>query len=298
MTIALLARSASADETLTAEALFRAARDAMTREDFATACAKFAESQKLDPAPGTLLNIGECSERLGRKASAWKAYAEAADRLSGDSRRDFAIQKRDELSKGLATLSVAVTGEAADCTLKEDGIPLGRVVWAEPIPVDPGEHAVELACPGKAPAGARLRVTGAGPHSISIAPGAKSKAPEGPKTAEASSAMPIAGWVLSGVGIASIGVGAATGALVLDRKAKVNDLCTHAKTPQCPKAGVDAAHQGKTFSTISTITFVGGIALMGVGVTLVLVGHAKKPAEPHVALDLGIAPSVGVHGAF
>src|SRR5262249_55537702 len=45
-----------------AEALFRQGRQAMEAKDFATACPKFAESQRLDPAVGTLMNWATCEE--------------------------------------------------------------------------------------------------------------------------------------------------------------------------------------------------------------------------------------------
>ncbi|MFO0567610.1 MAG: hypothetical protein U0263_18270 [Polyangiaceae bacterium] len=48
-----------------AEALFNAGRDAVKAGDYPTACAKFRESNRLDPAPGTVLNLADCEEHLG-----------------------------------------------------------------------------------------------------------------------------------------------------------------------------------------------------------------------------------------
>ncbi len=56
---------ADGDPPPPAEALFREGREAMKRGDYAVACPKFEESQKLDPANGTLLNLALCEEALG-----------------------------------------------------------------------------------------------------------------------------------------------------------------------------------------------------------------------------------------
>ncbi|MBL8743281.1 MAG: hypothetical protein JNK04_19355, partial [Myxococcales bacterium] len=61
-----------------AEALFESAKQRMEAGDYAGACAKFDASQSLDPAIGTLLHLGDCYERIGRTASAWAAFLEAA----------------------------------------------------------------------------------------------------------------------------------------------------------------------------------------------------------------------------
>src|SRR5262249_39232692 len=57
--------SSSSDARVAAEGLFDAGRKLMADGRFAEACEKFRKSEELDPAGGTLLNLGGCYERTG-----------------------------------------------------------------------------------------------------------------------------------------------------------------------------------------------------------------------------------------
>ena len=49
-----------------AEALFEDGRRLVAAGSFTEACPKFADSERLDPSPGTLLNLASCYEKLVR----------------------------------------------------------------------------------------------------------------------------------------------------------------------------------------------------------------------------------------
>src|SRR5580704_6931738 len=88
----LVARGALADaiDPAAAEVLFRQAREKIVAGDYGGACPLFKESLRLDPAPGTLLNLAECEERIGRLASAWEHFERLERGLPGTDER-FAI---------------------------------------------------------------------------------------------------------------------------------------------------------------------------------------------------------------
>ena len=65
---------------------------------------KLAESERIDPSNGTLLNLVLCEERLGKVASAWLHTKELLERLpANDARRPIAERRFAALSARLAS---------------------------------------------------------------------------------------------------------------------------------------------------------------------------------------------------
>ena len=68
----------SADQKAAAEALFDKGLAAMKQGEYAQACAFLEQSQSVERGIGTMLYLAECYEKLGRTASAWAMFREAA----------------------------------------------------------------------------------------------------------------------------------------------------------------------------------------------------------------------------
>jgi hypothetical protein len=139
-----------------AEALYRQARDLLAAGNYVMACPKFAESQRLDPATGTLLNLAACHEKQGRLASAWLEYSDAAVAARRDQREDrveYAQGRAASLESKLSrlTLLLAADADQPELSIELDGASVGRAVVGAPTPVDPGSHTVRASAPGKKP---------------------------------------------------------------------------------------------------------------------------------------------------
>src|SRR5512139_3095133 len=75
---AVSAGQPSREDQAAAEALFLQGGKLKAQGKIEEACNKWAASQRLDPAVGTLLFLGDCYEALGRTASAWATFTEAS----------------------------------------------------------------------------------------------------------------------------------------------------------------------------------------------------------------------------
>src|SRR4030095_15910449 len=90
---------ASASDKASAEALFDEALRAMKEGKYAEACPKLENSQRIDPGVGTLLYLGECYEKIGRTASAWATFREAASQAEAGGQTKRAKAARERIAK-------------------------------------------------------------------------------------------------------------------------------------------------------------------------------------------------------
>src|SRR5262245_8861552 len=92
------AEAGSDTDRIAAETLFVEGRKLVEEGSVEAGCAKLAESQTLDPAVGTLVNLADCHERLGRLATAWREFREAAALAArkSDARREELAMSRAE----------------------------------------------------------------------------------------------------------------------------------------------------------------------------------------------------------
>ncbi|HSY22606.1 MAG TPA: hypothetical protein VK841_10855 [Polyangiaceae bacterium] len=148
------AEPATHDEAM-AETLFKDAKRLMAAGDYASACPKLAESQKLDPGGGTLTALALCHEQIGKTATAWAEFIEVRTGAQQSGRADrekYARQHIAALEPNLSRLTILVnpgTAQLPDVTVKRDRVSVGQAAWGVASPVDPGEHVIEASAPGK-----------------------------------------------------------------------------------------------------------------------------------------------------
>jgi hypothetical protein len=289
LAIVLAAGSAAAagGDPAAAEALFRQGREAMQTGDYALACEKFHESNRLDPAAGTVLNIADCEEKLAHLATAWTLFRQVAEQLPGtDERQGIAKSRAAALEPRLPRLSLRLPPDApAGARVLRDGVALGSASLDTLLPVDPGKHVVAVEAPGHARRELSITMAEGEKKRIALEVGPVTEDSSGSggggvSTSSGSGGKKTVGYVLGGLGIAGVGVGAVTGILVLGKKSTVNDNCDAQK--RCNATGADAADSGRTLGTISGVSFIVGSVALATGAYLVLSSNEKK--QPTTAL--------------
>lgn len=153
-----LSAPAAGQNVAAAEALFNQGLADMNAGRYETGCKAIAESQRLDPQPGTLFTLAACEAQRGRVATAvayFNDYLSLYDRMTPaekarqSKRADFAKQERDRLSPRVPKLALSLPPGAPPGTeVKRDGYKLGEASLGIALPVDPGEHVVSVQVPG------------------------------------------------------------------------------------------------------------------------------------------------------
>ncbi|MCU0691400.1 MAG: hypothetical protein MUF54_08360 [Polyangiaceae bacterium] len=305
--VALLAAPAAAQsgDRVAADALFQAARLDFDRGDFASACAKFEESNRLDPAPGTLLNLALCLEKAGLVASAWQRYRQASEVLRDD-RLAFATARAEAVEQRLPRLVVVLRDNVpAEARVFRNRVELKRASLAVPLPVDPGIHVIVVKAPGRRDAQFQVEMKEGQTREVLAAVGPVATPTRSDAAvaaaAQSPSSWPQVGssswlWILGGIGVVGVTTSLVTGGLAMSKLQVVQDHCVDKR---CDQEGLDAASAGSTFATVSTVTGVAGVVALGAGAYLLL-SHDEQGREStvvHAALrpDGGF---VGVSGRF
>ena len=303
------AEPSASDRTL-AETLFREGKKLMEAEDYAAACPKLAESQRLDPGGGTLLNLAVCHEKEGKTATAWAEFREALAQARKDGRDDrvkLAEKRIEAIEPKLPRVTVVVDegSKIEGLTITIDGNAIGAPAWGTAVPVDPGEHVIEAVAPGRKLWSKRIEAVASKTESVNVpvlepgpataptqpaygpsdTPAAPSDAPPG---GEDGSGQRTLGYVVAGVGVVGLGVGTVFGLQAISKRGDSDDECPD---DQCTTRGVELNDEAKSAATLSNVGLGVGLVGLGVGAYLILTagGSSERAARSqrrreHVAL--------------
>jgi hypothetical protein len=261
MSVAHGGKAQTPGESALAQSLFDRARDLMADHRFTEACPMLAESQRLDPGGGTILNLAVCHEGEGKLATAWSDFSIATSFARKDGRRD-----REELSQAhrhalearlsYVVITVPASSVVPGLTVTLDGTEVRSPSWGVPTPVDPGEHRLVA----EAPDGSRWTTTvtmeGDARTLRILVPrlGAATDVPVSERTRRVAR-------ISTGIAaLASLGVSVATGVVALVEHGDAESQCDMGRGYCATQSGVDAQNEARTLAWVSTITLGAAVA--------------------------------------
>jgi hypothetical protein len=220
-----------------AEALFRDGRRLMEQGQLDLACAKLAESQRLDASAGTLGSLAQCHEKQGKTATAWAEFLSASTLAAAQGKQAVAQAAKERaaaLEGKLVYLTIKVVSPVAGLVVKRDDQIIAPSAFDTRLPVDPGTSTLRAEAPGHQPFVEQLTLTAGKPDNVVVVPPLKKAAEVAPvpSASPATSSMPhasaaasapappptapgkrperrslVSGYVLGGAGFAALGVG-------------------------------------------------------------------------------------------
>ena len=273
------------DQRALAEMLFFTGKGMMGEGRLAEACTKFAESYRLDPAAGTLLNLAVCHEKDGKIASAWGEFHQAlaeARRANRQDRMDLAGEaiKRIEPDLPFLVITVPAGVRVPGLEVKRNGVPLLAGAWETELPIDPGTNEIEASAPAYKVETKTVTLQKRQHVTITLDP--LELAPVEKPPPPFWTAKRKVGAALIASGIAAAAVGGVFGALALSEKHTSDADCpTLDGEIRCTSAGSHASSNAVTDAWVANIGIgVGAAAIISGGLLYALGGARQDDAAP------------------
>jgi len=312
-------RAGTPDEEPSARAdrLFREAEAFFDFGDIARACSTWADSLRVQPKLGTLLNLALCHETLGRIATAWKQFHYGAAWAAQNGQKDrqkFAHDHASQLEPRLPRLTLQLDPDQHYATIEIDGEPLPEPEWVLPFYVDPGAHTIAVTAPGKLRKVLPVNVTAA-PSSQTIVVGqlddfVRPPPPPPPPRYERT-------WMTNaGIGAVVAGSGMLLSSMYFGYRAADgrDDLRGRCDGNRCLATGITAYERVQSDANVSTWLGLGGLVVLGAGAALIVYDPkrevrdgverpaTKKPGPALPALPArsswSLKPVIGGAGVF
>jgi hypothetical protein len=327
---AATAHAQPADNTALAEQLFNEGRELGKASNWAAACPKFEASLRYDPAVGTRLNLAICYEKLGKLATAWGQYREAADvaaKQNDTKRRDFAQKAAAALEPRLPKLTiVAPKTQPPGLVITRDGTTLDLAILGSALFIDPGAHEVTASAPDFATWKQSVSLGEGKAETVTVPeltpkpgePPPKVTPDEKPLGSKDTSthvevraqteepASPTRKYIAIGVaggGAVLVGVGLLFGSKASSKFSDAKNLCGSdlvCDNPMDFQAGQQLVSDARSKATISTITVIAGSAAIAGGVVLWLTapGGKRRTETAVVPVVTGHDAGLAVLGRF
>ncbi len=277
----------------TAQTLFDDGLKLLGKKQYAEACSKLEESQRLDPGMGTQYRLAECYEKLGRVASAWAQYREVVDAAKAAGLPDRERKARERaaaIEPRLPRLIIAVPAPVKGLHVMRDGAEIGQGQYGSAVPVDPGPHNIEAKAAGfegwssKVDIAEKATLTVTVPELKASSTAGKSETPVAKETGRDTRTL---GLVVASVGVVGL---AASGLLMLGARSTYAESDAHCVGNTCDAEGVDIRDRARGRGNVATVVFGVGAAALVAGGVLWLTSPSPSYSGASSGLRVGLSP--------
>lgn len=287
---------AHADEKALAETLFVEGKDLMRLGKYEEACKRFGASHQADPSVGALLNLARCHQKIGKLASAWREFKEAAalaERARQPERKRGALEYATELEPSLSRLTVEVVTPVDGLEVKQGDTIVPPASYGVATPVDPGTFFIVASAPGYETWRTEVTVGADAEQATVSIPALTPRAVETPPEPPRDGGLhirAIAGLGVAGVGVISLGVGIAFGAIAIDDESQLSKVCPNQR---CSPQDLEVRDDIETKAHVSTATIIIGAAAIAGGAILFFTAPHDDPTEAALLPEVLPVPLVG-----
>lgn len=279
----------AAAQTAIAEKLYQEGIQLAQKGSFAEACPKFQASYELDAQVGTLMALAACNVEIGKTASAWGEYNEAASlarRQDKPAVADVAQKAAAELRPRLSQLAIKIDKAIPNMVVTLDGKVVPRGALGDELPLDPGSHELRAEAPGHVDWVKELSVL-PGPNTVSVSiPALERTKAETPRPIVVTAGLndnQVIGYTIGALGLAGLAIGTIFGIIATVETNNADENCIN---QFCTQEGLNGHDRALAFAHISTIGFAVGGAGVGTGLILILtapdpVADAEDPDKPN-----------------
>jgi hypothetical protein len=291
--------------TVAADQAFKQGRELFKAGKYADACEQFARSQQLDPAHGTLFNLSQCSERIGKLATAAAGYRELVANDTNEQRKATAAERLKDITPRIPKLVVHIDNPPPGLDVEIDSKDGPRNIPANtPVEVDFGDYSVVARARGHTEIISRVNIVQEGKTTTvegTLVRGASNSESIGVRkhdqAAPAPSHRKLYALGALGTGGAAVVGGVVLGALARSSWNEAKDVC--GGTTCTTQADLDRANElgdaARTKATLSTILVIGGAVVGGVGAYLLVTTPGGTTIAP-TATDS--SAGVSISGSF
>jgi tetratricopeptide (TPR) repeat protein len=276
-----------------ADKLFTQGRDLIKAGDAKGACEKFEQAIALDSnAPGVMLNLGLCYEKLGRLATSLRWYRKAQFAASEAKPRlteyeEAATLRTGELAAKVAVYRLDVSAAPADVEVRVDGDRVNPSDYAK-LELDAGSRQLEARASGKTPYATTLVIVDGKRESLAI-----------PKLEDAPVVVvptldPHVGRKrrIIGIGLGVIGLGTAITIPFVAKRIQSDFFDTEAPDPD-PITLMHRDEKSKTMKILGVAWFA-GLAAIGAGAYLYFTAPSASESRVQAIVPVLTPDQAGV----